>query len=245
MISSFLVFFIFEQPRIKLPAILVIVFIALFALFITSYLGTMLEGPGYLPFYYPKRPMKNKDYFSGLVTTMEQENYIKENEKNYPKRTHFFHSSRRIVLRPDHFCDWVATFVGKKNYKLFYLFNFYGFLYIGFFFFTTFLSVKWNVNNKIDYTQFIFIIYLMLAAFFFLFTMMFCCGSASEISTNVTDWERLSNAKVTWDTSSCVSNWEEVFGSVKKWYLWLIPIGAFHGIDEYDLVDGNDAMAYI
>ena len=80
---------------------------------------------------------------------------------------------------------------------------------------------------------------------FLSFTFGVTISSVYEISQNVTDWEKLTKMEVTWDTSDCISNWEEVFGSVRKIYTWFIPIGAFHWIDNYDLVYGNKEISIL
>ena len=68
--------------------------------FLISYFNTFLEGPGYLPFYYPYKFENNNDYLSGLVTNDEQFIYLKNRPMCY--RCGFFKSTKRIVIRPDH-----------------------------------------------------------------------------------------------------------------------------------------------
>ncbi|EAY10819.1 DHHC zinc finger domain containing protein [Trichomonas vaginalis G3] len=248
MITSFLAFASIVVPSLKLKWYFVILLTVIFSLFLISYINTILEGPGYLPFYYPLKPNTEKDkqfdFLSGIVTNDSQLKII--DKKKLPKRVHYFKTAKRIVLRPDHYCDWVASFVGKKNYKLFYLFNFYGFIYIALFFISLIFVIKKDIDqNAFPLSHYILILYVAQALFFTMFTMAFLCGSTFEISKNITDFENLADIAVDWDNSSCLSNWEEIFGSISKWYTWPIPFGAFHNMDSYELVEWPQEIAEI
>ena len=250
LISSYIIFLLINGPLLHLSFSVYFIETSLFILFLISYIQTIIEGPGYLPFYYPARSSYKdrgiNENLSGMVTTREQEEYVKNNKHKLPKRAHFFHSARRIVIRPDHYCDWVASFIGKKNYKLFFLFNFYGFAYCAIHVITTLFCIRFCLDKKIfSIILLIFIFYSLLGFFFMLYTLSVILSCCVEITQNVTEWETLSKPNVLWDTSNCISNWEEIFGSIRKWYTWFIPIGAFHGVDEYELVYGKDAMTML
>lgn len=229
-------------PYLNLQLILFVT--TLMFLFIASYIVGILEGPGYLPYYYPyrleERKDGKKDNLSGLVTTKEQLMFISKNPPLH--RAGFFKSAHRIVLRPDHYCDWFETFIGKKNHKLFFLFNFWGMLYIAMFLIfdiATIVQITKDVKN-ILFIPFL-AIYIILGLTFFILTFTFTIVSLKNITMNQTQFEemRSNSKKVKYSRPrvSCIEAWEEVFGSRSKWYLWPFPIPAFHNIDEYDLVN--------
>jgi hypothetical protein len=68
---------------------------------------------------------------SGIVASQKQVEWIETQTK--PNRCIFSMSARRIVIRPDHFCGWTASWIGIRNHKFFWLFNFWGFVYISIF----------------------------------------------------------------------------------------------------------------
>lgn len=209
-------------------------------LFSYSYLSVILVGPGYLPYYYPMRfnGDKDNDYLSGIVTTKEQQNYLQK--KKYPTRVRYFRSVQRLVIRPDHLCAWVSSFIGKKNHKLFFLFNMWGVLYISLFnyciirgFFT--IVVLLQTENRII-LFIIVIIYIILGLSFLFLTGNFTQQNIRHISENRTQLEIMKGENPNqYRKDSIISNWEEVFGSIKQWYLWLIPIPAFYKLDDYSL----------
>lgn len=245
MTLSYLVFISIVAPFLHIHWLLILLYTILFILFFVSYIEAVLEGPGYLPFYYPLVPNNNNytqfEYLSGMVTTEDQLKTIQRDK--LPKRAHYCKSARRIVIRPDHYCDWIAGFVGKKNHKLFYLFNFYGFIYISILLILIILTIKTDVeNNKFPLIHIILFPFALLGVFFAMFTMVFCMASTYEISQNITDLENLKNITPDWDTSSCIGNWEEICGSCNKWYLWPVPVGTFHNIDSYSLVEWPHEM---
>ncbi|OHS98644.1 DHHC zinc finger domain containing protein [Tritrichomonas foetus] len=262
--------------------------ITLFIIFYTvSYINIILEGPGYLPFYYPeKSPTVNnkkenietsyqnhkdsknrshqahqtngkrhqigqddhncqfevnlkgeKDYLSGLAVTKEQIEYAKSHIK--VPDTHFFKSARRVVIRPDHFCEWCACFIGRRNYKLFFLFNFWGSIYVSFFMVSCFMGFSESTKQESPKVALMVLnmFYLLIAIFFLLFQgfFMFCC--ISDILKDTREFEGLTKTKRE-SNKSFMELLEEVFGPRNKFYLWLIPIGAYCGMDDSDLVVG-------
>ena len=78
--------------------------------------------------------------------------------------------------------------------------------------------------------------YSILALFFFAFlTGYFVVVTAIQFSFNYTFYEAIKKRQRY--TRNYISNWEEVMGSRDKWYLWLLPIGAFSGYDDVDIVN--------
>ena len=239
---SYFVYILIHGPFLHIRPFFYFIETLFYLLFFISYIQTIIEGPGYLPFYYPQRneyKLPNETDLSGLVVTSQQLEYMDEYKKKLPPRTYFFRSARRIVIRPNHYCDWVASFVGKKNFKLFFLFNFYASLYLIDYFITMVFGLLYCVENKKFGLEIILIVVCIISSFmFFAFTCGVACGTFVEILANVTDWEEISKTEITWNTRNKIANCEEVCGSIKKFYTWPLPIGAFHGIDEYKLVYG-------
>ena len=228
-------------------------------LYTISYFQVIIEGPGYLPYYFPNPPPKlnnlknnEKDYLSGVAATQEQIDYAKSNI--HIPRTHFFKSARRVVIRGDHFCEWCACFIGKKNYKLFFLFNFWGSLYIGYFGYSIINAIIKSVNfkNPNVFMLIMNMLYTVIVVFFFIFQMYFILDSLKSIWTDVRDYESLIKdkkdpvimSKRKQIKKSKLELFEEVFGNRSQWYLWLIPIGAYHNIDDVSLIENINENDY-
>ncbi|KAI5528905.1 cysteine S-palmitoyltransferase protein [Trichomonas vaginalis G3] len=212
----------------------------LMLLFVISYYSIILEGPGYLPFYYPLKMAKRKgnhsDYLAGVVSTKMQEAYV--SGQKVPTRVNYFKSARRYVIRPDHFCGWTGSFIGKKNHKLFFTFNFWGSIYIALFTIFSYFSVRvqTNIFNNNAFFLAISIIYILLGLFFFLMTFNFAILSLVRFANNKTQFELMKKQEGHPFRRSCIENFEDVCGPRKYMFLWLFPIGAFHGVPDEDLL---------
>ena len=202
-------------------------------LFLYSYLVAILEGPGFLPYYYPMQVTKRtdglKDYLSGVVSNKKQEEYVKSKPKI--KRCQYFSTVKRYVLRPDHFCSWTTQFIGKKNYKLFILFNFWGSLYTTAFSTIAFIVLVNSFTKDPKVVVLVFsLIYLMQSILFTFMTWGFFFTGLYNTHMNTTQFEQMSHIPPS-QREHCRDNWEEVCGPMSKWYLWCWPIPAFKGID--------------
>ena len=213
-------------------------------LFGYSYVMTILTGPGYLPYYYPlKNPNvqgeNEGECLSGMVTNDDQMFYVKQTK--LPSRTGYFKSSRRIVIRPDHFCQWTSSFIGKKNHKLFFHFNMWGMFYTTVFTVCSLVAiVKLAPNDKRILEIIIDIVYVILGFLFALLTGSFVFSMLCEITKNETVFESMSHkakSSLPKRERSCLHNWEEVFGVHQKMYLWLVPTPAFSVRDDSELID--------
>jgi hypothetical protein len=210
-------------------------------LFTASYVKTILAGPGYLPFYFPYRNPNTQDgsadALSGMITTGEQEFYV--SNLSLPRRTGYCRGVRRIVIRPDHYCVWTANFIGKKNYKLFFLFNLWGLLYILGFVGATLRTIVGIAGDDDVVVQFaVSLVYFVLAIAFAFLTGSFALSLAYEITVNQTTFEREKGG------DDCVRNWEEVFGSRRRWWRWLLPVEAFPVEDDRLLLTGNNLVQH-
>jgi hypothetical protein len=243
--SSLTVYLTCERPL--LPEIFgaktTIYLIVTALLFGYSYVQVILLGPGYLPFYFPytnpNNPSPSADALSGMVTNIEQEFYVKT--LNLPARTKFFQSARRIVIRPDHLCAWTTSFIGKKNHKLFFLFNFWGVVYVtGFTIATLRTIVGIAGDDEVVFQLIVCVIYLILGASFAILTGSFAVSGIWAISSNETTFETMKKESRRTE-KSWIGNWEEVFGSREQWYLWLVPVPAFPVDDDRMLIVADGA----
>ena len=214
----------------------------------------IIESPGYLPSYYPlnvykqnkndkenKQNIKNNDdihTLQGFATTIEEYQYGKI--KQPFGRVGIFNITRRFVLRPDHFCGWTGTFIGKRNHKLFFLFNFWGMIYCTIFAFEAIMSIINQLNgyslSEIDFA--LTLIYFIAGTFFALFTGSFAITTILETWNDSTQYEMHSRNKGNkmQKTKNIKKNFESIFGPFNKFYLWLLPIPAFSGIDNDELI---------
>jgi hypothetical protein len=222
--TSIVVYLICERALIpdKLGIPTNLYLIATSLLFGCSYVATILTGPGYLPFYFPyanpNTDARYSDALSGMVTTNEQEFYLRN--VALPHRTAFFRTARRVVIRPDHFCASTACFIGKKNQKLFFLLNFWGMLYVsGFAVASLRTALALSGDSDVALQFAVAVLSLILAAVFAILAAAFTFGLIYEISANLTAADGGEN--------DCVGNWEEVFGPRAEWYLWAVPVPAF------------------
>ena len=220
-------------------------------LYIFSYLSTIYEGPGYLPFYYPIKYENNQnqkhnhnqrdepDYgLNGIVVTDEQRIYAKS--QTLDKRIHFFKLARRFVIRPDHYCGWVHSFIGIKNHKLFFHFNLWGTVYIFLFLYSSmrYILTYFTQNQK---WSIITLIYMVFGFSFCLSQLIFMIDICHGFFQNQTQWEKMKIRSFAPSHYSC-DGWIEVCGPLHKFYSWLIPISPYHGIDPYLIVKQNEMI---
>lgn len=212
-------------------------------LFVISYLVTILEGPGFLPYYYPYKAGKGEyhDYISGVALTDEQEQYAKS--LHPPPKVGFFHTVGQFVLRPDHFCGWTSQFIGKKNMKTFILFNFWGFIYTSLyliFFFISFTDlIKLDIVVACLSISFL-LIYTFQALLFCIMTLIFFSTSIHNQCVDISQFEIMKSQQdnveiVPVEGQNCL-NLQKAFGPASKWYLWLLPIPAFHWCESDELI---------
>lgn len=213
-------------------------------LYVMSYLNCIYQGPGYLPYYYPfknsNRPNNKNDILKGASANEKQKYYaMKAGEID---RCHYFKSVGRYVLRPDHFCVWTTTFIGRKNHKLFFLFNFWGVVYIGSLFYYEFKAQKYYLFESNDYNPShitILMFFLAYGVAFFILQVMFSFVCLKNFALNETQYEQVKYIEPPKYSRNLISNFEEVFGPRSKFYMWLIPTGAFHGMKTEDLLYKN------
>lgn len=131
-ILSYIVYLIFTIPNLQIghsfdnQSTTTLVDLLLFVMLLCvsiSYVLTIAKGPGYLPFHYPHTKRTNytwEEMMSSLALYQEQVDFAK-NAQAKPPRSSFSIDARRYVLRADHICGWMQTWIGLNNYRYFTL----------------------------------------------------------------------------------------------------------------------------
>ena len=234
----------------------------LFFFFIFAYFNTIFTGPGYFPFYWAVRkdihndmnvnimrdfddekPFKIIDEFdpAGMATRNNQLLWARQHQR--PGRSIVSNSAKRIVIRPDHYCNWSESWIGKRNQKLFILFTLYAFLSCSMLsLFSAYLTYKDISGKKLSFQLFynipllIHAIGTFIAIYFGLFAFSFTSVSFMFLIQGITVWEHDNNIPKEKFAKSLRENLEEVFGSVSKFYTWFIPFSPFSYLTNDELV---------
>lgn len=206
--------------------VLIILFILLF-MFLLNFSLVIYEGPGYYPFSLVHDNGNPPTPWAGIQSSVEQYSWVQLQSR--PPRSAFFRTAHRYVLRPDHFCGWTSTWIGKRNFKFFILFNFYGMLYLTLF--TIYIIravINFLVPLKISASFIFSLIYMVLGAFFAFMTGNFFFTSIVHTVKNETNWEIWNHIDSTkFKKASLKENLQDVFGEVNI-FLWFCPISPWH-----------------
>ncbi|OHT17432.1 DHHC zinc finger domain containing protein [Tritrichomonas foetus] len=213
-------------------------FIMIYSLIV--YLIIFYEGPGYLPYYYPRRP-KGKDDLSGFVTTEDQYYYVKS--KHFPRHIQYFSSAGRLVIRADHFCAWTGSFIGKRNLKVFMQFVILILVYLG-----TMLPFETKIGVMIikktisfSYVDLaVYLFYYCQSCFLTFLTLKILVSTIAVNTVGMSSFEYYYQYihRISLSTRlPAIDNWELVCGPRSQWYLWLLPIPAFWHLDDYELAE--------
>lgn len=93
-----------------------------YLIWIISYFSAVCKSPGYLPFYWAvekKEIFTYEQQMDGIATNEDQRTFAVTNLR--PERGSYSSQARRLVLKSDHICKWIANWVGLKNYRYFFL----------------------------------------------------------------------------------------------------------------------------
>ena len=222
-----------------------------FILCIYSYFRIIIDGPGYFPFYWPLKRSKNQNLInddetsflidqetdeyspSGMLSTIEQVCWV--NKRKRPNRS--IMAGRRFVIRPDHFCNWTTSYIGKRNYKFFLLFNFWGFVYVLIFTFCCVVEsfYEFDVDNFTMKAGFI-LLFLSACFFFLLMTGYFTAILTYNMCINRTIWEEQNGIERSKFDRGFYENVADVCGSWSKWYTFLLPISPWTELTNEELV---------
>ena len=264
LIGTYLFGIIYIFHSIKILSFQLIFLTILFIFAIVSYLKVMIDGPGYLPFYWSLEASSlNQNQNTTLNTTLNsQSEEIDFNNKQdecppdgiistdaqfswahsspRPNRCVLSSIGRRIVLRPDHFCSWTSSWIGQRNHKFFFLFLFWSFLYSVFYSY----SVSYHLISHFQYEYFeitlLFLISISSICFALIFAVYigyFLVQQLLMIMKNVTNWEKWNKVdSKRFDKGGYLKNCEDVFGSKSFWFLWLFPISPWKNLTNHDIL---------
>ena len=220
-------------------------------MYVVLYVMVIWTGPGYMPWYHrdePQRVMKNGalDYWSGMALDEEQMSY---GCQDLPRRVKHFKRAHRFVITADHFCFFTGSFIGRRNYKLFFYFNFWAVQYL----LSAYVLVlqyywKWHTDTGLWFTTHWSLMGILVVAFacigvYFVYGQTGLLVQGVHILlTGVTSFEVQYNMLrnpyfdrgILWER---VRNYEknlEYFCGPNKW-TWLLPVSAFWGVDDYTL----------
>lgn len=243
-IHSYITFMFSYAKELNLRTFYVVLESIFFLLFMFSYVSAILVGPGYLPFHYPMREESDLDnMYGGIVTNKRQFRYVRARRDSNVVR--YFRKARRYVIRPDHYCYFMETFIGKKNMKLFLHFNIWGALYLGTFVINSISSIILTDYSKASYLDItILVVDFILSYFFFIYTLLFILNVISSIISGKNNYERMLEDAylIDIDRKGGFSELLSVCGPLSRFYLWILPVPAFTDRDEYDLLD--DGIIY-
>jgi hypothetical protein len=206
------------------------VLVALAVLFLYAYWRIISTGPGYLPFYWEWANMVG---FAGDPSDPFEMAGIHNSKQDQlpfvqiavrPPRSVFASSARRFVVRPDHFCLWTASWIGKKNHKFFVLFNVYGIIYCG----TGAAYALWYaihifVRREVSWFAVACAIMGIAGIAFIGLTLRFFLNSLWLGTQNMTNWENWNLLDMSGvDQGSKCANLSDVMG--KPGWRWLCPV---------------------
>ncbi|OHT06979.1 DHHC zinc finger domain containing protein [Tritrichomonas foetus] len=171
---------------------------------------------------------------AGILSNETQSSWRVQQKR--PNRCIFSKTARRYVIRPDHFCYWVSSWIGKKNQKLFAHFTFWCSAYL-----LSFLVIDIGMFlNPIPLSAlnfWIFFVYACAACFFLLMCLWFFAFEMDMICHNYTHWEELNQIPSNkYDTGSCMKNYEDVCGPKTEMWKWFLPLTPFKTKNNFDLI---------
>ena len=194
--------------------------------------------PGYLPWTWNET---QRDRYScqelqqGVATRMEQIEWAKEHK--YPARALLSKKYGWFVLRADHDCLWVDSFIGIRNHRYFVRAVYSGAILtivgIG-------LAVRVAYIGTLEVSAFWFVamqlVVMLLGSFCFGQVYHQTVGLTMNVLT-VESMKKVWSGRVNPYRRDCLSNWEEVCGPRKYLPCWILPItlpGSFDGMYDFD-----------
>lgn len=212
----------------------------LFALYLLSYIKIIIDGPGYFPFSYPKEipnstPTQSEKSPAGVVSDPLQ--YQLAKKQSGPNRCVFSSTLGRYVIRPDHYCTYAASWIGKRNHKYCFLFTMWGTIYIGLFIILAFYGILASPEQASTFI--ILFIYAMASVFIFVLSAYRAFITLKSIITNYTSWERWNDVDPNQYNKGLKYNLQDVFGTGNV-LTWLLPISPFSDMNNKELIKNYD-----
>ncbi|GLC36180.1 hypothetical protein PLESTB_001371500 [Pleodorina starrii] len=221
-------------------AIVIMVFTAVTAMCIWSYLATVALDPGRVPpDWHPftddqhaRAELERLSYSSHYFDRRDprRPRFCKRCQAWKPERAHHCSVTGRCVLKMDHWCIWVVNCVGLLNYKAFLLFIFYAMLGCMLGLLLLLKSMIDFFNNKLRGPSAPLIFVVSIFCFAFALSLAgFLAMHGQLIAANCTTIEMYEKDRLhPWPYNKGFRrNFEEVFGRNKL--RWLLPM---YGKDE-------------
>jgi hypothetical protein len=216
----------------------------LFVFFLVSYVRIITDGPGYFPFYWPLTGRRaaagallgDDSSPSGIVSSEAQRTWARGRPR--PNRCILSGVGRRIVVRPDHFCGWSSSWIGKRNHKFFVLFNSWGSLYILSFMVVDVAAVASAISGGFPLVLVPYFLYLLAGLLFLLMTCMFVSSHCQGMCRNQTSWEEWNKIDLARFNRGCLRNTEDMCGDKSCCCCWCCPVSPWKGITDAQIVAG-------
>ena len=235
-IGSFLYYYFFIKILlINYNIYLTILLILLLLLNLISYFKIIFIGPGYFSIFHENNNLKKDEnyheIYSGIISNEKQ--YIWAMGQKRPNRTILSRKARRYIIRPDHFCDWTSTWIGKRNLKFFFLFNFYSLIYILIIIILTIIKLINEKTNILVLLHLFFIIFLLM---FLFLTLNYTLTTYNNAKNNITTWEIWNNIDSKIFDKGINNNLIESFDSSNIFELFCPLITPFKELNNYELI---------
>ena len=206
-----------------------------------SSMKTHLTEPGFLPWNWStskKKIFTKNELKDGLANTDPQFDWAKSHER--PSRATFSCTSGYFILRADHRCNWLNSWIGLKNHRFFIQ----SLIFLSIMFINILISTFYSwYYFKLKYHWIIFLIYLFSSLYFGFFVIEQLVLHIYRISKNITWMEIIKKKKNIYD-KGLIENWEEICGSRKYFLFWLLPFnlpllndGFFYETQSSDIED--------
>lgn len=241
----------------------------LVTLLIANYLQAIFVGPGYFPFFWSEQNRQHHqsnhksinqsdedlilynydttqsdldfhddDSPSGIITNTDQLNWARS--KPRPPRSVVSSKAGRIVIRPDHYCDLISSWVGKKNLKFFILFVFYTLICSSLLvFYSSKLFLKqYRSNGWCWRFDFIFSGYSIWCGVCFVIICLFVLAdNCINLVKGYTTLEGMMKIDLKRFDNGCIKNFEDVFGPVNQIHCWLCPTNPWKSKTNDEIVE--------
>ena len=212
--------FAFPAPKLGRGLFCAAFLIVTLCVFI-SYHMVIVRGPGYLPFNYRANTSTRwDDLMNSIVVYKEQEEFARD--QHGPPRATFARRAKRYVLRADHYCQWMESWIGINNHRYFMLTLFWASIYIlvwfamhAWFYLVMFNPFKWTHVVSLVIMALL-LVPLSMAASHLIRTMR-------DLARNTTMRERVKKYKTEVYDKGCLNNYAEVCGKKSYCCLWLWP----------------------
>lgn len=232
------------------PAYILVWQFICWTLYLMLYGLSIVVGPGYLPWYYKdelQRYLSNGevDHWSGIVTSEEQKEWA---NGEMPPRVRFFSTAKRYVITADHFCVFMGSFVGRRNYKLFFWLHFWGLQTTLTWFVAMFqyhskfrMDTGLWITKQVSFEAVVLIIITLIGIYLAVshVAMMFQCLFVMLTNVTVFDFHyaRRQNPKfqLHWRERAKHRRKNFQYFCGPNVWTWFLPIPAFWGIDDYTL----------